>query len=282
MSLDPRLTPARPDLAAAHLEGEVAAARYVEGRRQRLAVGAAPLRGEPRPDAPLMTEALFGEHFTVYDEHEGWSWGQLATDDYVGWLPSAALTAPGEPATHRIVSLRSFVFPGPSIKLPPEDLLHLNAQVTVVRHEKTFAVLDSGGFVHAGHLAPVDARAADFVGVAERFIGTPYLWGGRSSIGLDCSALVQISLDACGHAAPRDSDMQFASLGQDIADWSPATLSRGDLLFWKGHVAIARGDGTLIHANGHAMAVTVEDAGAAITRIAEAGDGPVIGVRRLA
>ncbi|GGE33265.1 peptidase P60 [Agaricicola taiwanensis] len=280
MTLDRRVTPARPDLAAAHLQGEVTAARYVEGRNQRVAVGAAPLRGEPRPDASLFTEALFGETFTVYDEHEGWAWGQLATDDYVGWLPLAALTASGAAATHRVAALRSFVFPGPSIKLPPEDLLPFNARLTVVREEGPFAILDSGGFVHKAHLAPIDRRESDMVAVAERFLGTPYLWGGRTSVGLDCSALVQMALDACGQAAPRDSDMQFASLGHAV-DINPAALQRGDLVFWKGHVAIARGDGNFLHANGFAMAVTIENVEATIARIVAAGEGEVLGVRRL-
>jgi cell wall-associated NlpC family hydrolase len=281
MTLDPRLTPARPDLAAAHLEGEVVAARYVMGEVRRIAVGATPLRGEPRPDAALQTEALFGETFTVYDEHEGWAWGQLATDAYVGWLPVAALTSPGPEPTHRVTALRSFIYPGPSIKHPPEDLLPINARLAVVREEGNFAVLDTGGFVHKAHLAAADACEPDMVAVAERFLGTPYLWGGRTSVGLDCSALVQVSLDACGHAAPRDSDMQLATLGQPVADTAPGDLRRGDLVFWKGHVAIARGDGTLVHANGHAMAVAIEDTGATIARIAAAGEGNVIGVRRL-
>jgi cell wall-associated NlpC family hydrolase len=281
MSLDPRITPARPDLAAAHLEGEVVAARYVEGVSRRVAVGATPVRAEPRPDAPLLTEALHGEAVTVYDEHEGWAWGQLGSDDYVGWLPSSALTAPGEPATHRVAALRTFVFPGPSIKLPPEDMLSLNSRVTVTRTEGKFAVLDSGGFVHAAHLASAEARETDFVAVAERFLGTPYLWGGRTSIGLDCSALVQMALDACGRIAPRDSDMQRAALGTEVEFRGVGELRRGDLVFWKGHVAIMRDGGTFLHANGHAMAVAFEDAEATIARIAAAGEGDVIGVRRL-
>lgn len=282
MTLDPRVTPARPDIAARHLDGEVVARQYVDGRPQRVAVGATPLRGEPRPDASLLTEALFGENFMVYDEHEGWAWGQLETDDYVGWLPAAALTARGQAPTHRVAALRSFVFPGPTIKLPPEDLLPFNARLTIVREEGLFGVLDTGGFVHKAHFVPVGMRSEDIVAVAERFIGTPYLWGGRTSVGLDCSALVQMALDACGQTSPRDSDMQFASLGSQLETNDIAAAKRGDLVFWKGHVAIARGDGTILHANGHSMTVCIEDAAAAVARIQAAGEGDVLGIRRIA
>ncbi len=280
MTLDPRLTPARPDLAALHLRGRVEAARFVEGATRRVIAGAAPLRGAPRPDAAYLTEALHGDTFTAYDEEEGWSWGQLGSDGYVGWIAGSALFTAGAAPTHRVAALRTYVFPGPSIKLPPLDLLSLNARVAAIRTEGGFAAIEPAGFVHLGHLAPLGEVEADPVAVAERFVGTPYLWGGRTSVGLDCSALVQMSLAACGIAAPRDSDMQRA-LGTPVADPAPAGLRRGDLVFWKGHVAIARGDGTLIHANAHHMAVAIEDAGEAIARIAHAGLA-VAEVRRLA
>jgi cell wall-associated NlpC family hydrolase len=278
-SLDPRLTPARGDLAAAHLENVVAAARFAEGQPRRIAAGTAPVRREPRPDAALDTEALFGEAVTVYEEDEGWAWAQLGADGYVGYLPATALGPPGAPATHRVAALRTFLFPGPSIKLPPADVLPLGARVTVAAVEGALARLATGGFVPACHLAPPDAVEPDFVAVAERFLGVPYLWGGKTALGLDCSGLVQVSLGAAGIAAPRDSDMQEAALGAAAAA-DPQALLRGDLLFWKGHVAIARGDGTLVHANAHRMAVTVEPVAEALARI-EAAGVPLRSVRRL-
>src|SRR5580704_14449983 len=239
-AFDPRVTPARADLAAKHLEGKVQAARYVEGRVYEVIDAQAPLRREPRPDASLDTEALKGERVTVYDSNgEGWAWGQLAADGYVGWLPENALAPPGAAPTHKVTALRTLVFPGPSIKLPPLEALPLGAKLAVIRVEDRLAVMQSG-YVPAAHLRPVGENESDFVVVAERFLGTPYLWGGKTSLGLDCSGLVQVALTACGLVCPRDSDMQEAALGASVPHTMLSDLKRGDLLFWKGHVAIVR------------------------------------------
>src|SRR5579885_1348606 len=278
---DPRLTPARPDLAAKALEGKVAAARYVEGRVYEVIEPQAPLRGEPRPDAPLSTEALKGERVTVYDQNaEGWSWGQLASDDYVGWLPTNALAPPGPPPTHKVAALRTFAFAAPSIKTPPIEALPFGARLAIGRTEGGFAVTPAGAFVPAVHLVAVDAEEPDFVAVAERFLGVPYLWGGKTALGLDCSGLVQVALAACGRRCPRDSDMQEESLGTAVAAANLAALERGDLVFWKGPVAIARDRATFIHANAFHMAVAVEPVAAALARIRQAGC-EVTGVRRI-
>jgi cell wall-associated NlpC family hydrolase len=279
---DPRLTPARPDLAAKHLQGRVTAARFVDGVAREVVEAVAPLRRHPAPDAPLDTEALHGERVTVYETtDEGWCWGQLDADGYVGWLPDNALAAPGPAATHKVTALRTLVFPGPSIKLPPTTMLPLGARVAVAKTVGTFAITAAGAFLPARHLAPLDTNEPDFVAVAERFAGTPYLWGGKSSLGLDCSGLVQVSLTACGIPCPRDSDMQEAALGAAIA-WhdDPSVLRRGDLVFWKGHVAIVRDATTLVHANAHHMAVAVEPIAEALARIATAGS-EATSVRRL-
>jgi cell wall-associated NlpC family hydrolase len=278
VSFDPRITPARPDLAAAHLRGKVQAARYAEGTVQEVIAGIAPVRDAPSHDATQVTEALRGDRVTVYEtDEEGWSWGQLASDDYVGWLPSVALLAPEAAPTHKVAALRTLVFPGPSIKRPPQDALPLGAQVSVAREQDSFAVLASGGYVPKQHLAALDAKEADFVAVAERFVGAPYLWGGKSSMGLDCSGLVQVALTACGIKCPRDSDMQEKALGKAA---NLAGLQSGDLIFWKGHVAIARGRNSMIHANAFHMSVTIEPVGDAVARIA-AGGTMVTSVRRL-
>jgi cell wall-associated NlpC family hydrolase len=279
-TFDPRTTPARPDLAARHLEGQVTAARFVDGTAREVRDESAPLRREPTPDAPLDTEALKGERVTVYEtDDEGWCWGQLDRDGYVGWLPANALAAPGPPATHCVMALRTLAFPGPSIKLPPLAGFSLGCRLVVIRTEGQLAVTPSG-YVPARHLAPVDAHAADFVAVAERFLGVPYLWGGKTSLGVDCSGLVQVALTAAGIACPRDSDMQERALGEAVAI-DPAQLRRGDLVFWKGHVAIARDGASLLHANAFHMAVAVEPVDEAVRRIA-AGGSAVTSVKRLA
>ena len=275
---DPRLTPARPDLAASYLRGKVVAAQFVDGAQQEVIVGQAPVRIGPSHDAAMVTEALRGERVTTYEtSEEGWMWGQLAADGYVGWLPSAALLAPGPAPTHKVTALRTLVFPGPSIKLPPADALPLGAKIVMAHQYDNFAVTPAGGHVPMRHLALLPAGEPDFVAVAERFLGVPYLWGGKTSLGLDCSGLVQVALTASSITCPRDSDMQEAALGKpvDLSD-----LRRGDLLFWKGHVAIALGRDSIIHANAYHMAVAIEPVAEAIARIRATGAG-FTSVRRL-
>jgi len=280
-AFDRRLTPARPDLAAASLRGRVEATRFVEGWRRRVVEGAAPLRRAPAHEAPLETEALYGESVVVYEESEGWAWAQLERDGYVGFMPANALGAPDAP-THRLAVPRSFAYPGPSIKLPPSLALSLGARLAVKASQGDFAATADGLYVYALHLAPVGARQPDFVAVAERFLEAPYLWGGRTWQGIDCSGLVQTALAETGVEAPRDTDMMEASLGAPIVfDEALGDLRRGDLVFWKGHVGIMRDARMLLHANGWHMRVVSEPLRAARDRTAEKAGGPITSIRRL-
>jgi cell wall-associated NlpC family hydrolase len=282
-ALDPRLTPARRDLAAKHLAGKVDATRFVEGRLYEVGEPQVPVRRAPSPEALLDTEALLGERLTVYDlDEEGWAWGQLEQDGYVGFLPASALRLPGLPITHKVSVLRTLVFPGPSLKLPPIQSLPLGARLAVARIEGPFAITLSGGYAPARHLAALNTTEPNFIAVAERFLGAPYLWGGKTNLGVDCSGLVQVALAACGIPCPRDSDMQEKTLGEPIALSCSMLnqLQRGDLLFWEGHVAIVCDEATLIHANAYHMAVAIEPICEAITRTRAAGS-EVTSVRRL-
>jgi cell wall-associated NlpC family hydrolase len=280
-SFDRRLTAARADLAAEHLRGLVDAPRYAEGRAMRIIAASAPLRLSPQADAPLETEALFGETATVYDECEGWAWAQLERDQYVGYLPGASLGEPSAP-THRVAALRTHAYPGAAIKLPPRMALSLGAQLTIAGCEGHFSVTQDGLYLWSRSLAEHSANEPDWVAVAERFVETPYLWGGRTSEGIDCSGLIQTALTTGGIASPRDSDMQEATLGRPLAlDDPSAPLARGDLIFWKGHVGIMRDPVTLLHANGWHMKTVSEPLAQARDRIAANGGGQVTSVRRL-
>jgi cell wall-associated NlpC family hydrolase len=279
--LDPRRHPYRDDLAAEVLRGKVAAPRYASGQQRQVVHSATPLRGRPDTLASWTSEALHGELVTVYEERDGWAWVQLARDGYVGYLRPGALSANVRVPTHRVRALGTFLYPSADVKAPPWLPLGLNATLTVTEMASPFARVADGSFVPSRHIAELSWHAPDFVAVAERFVGTPYLWGGKSRLGLDCSGLVQVALQAAGLEAPRDSDMQQAELGSEVpvADDLDG-LQRGDLVFWAGHVGIMTDAFLIVHANAHHMAVVVEPLKAVADRNARAGL-PIAAVRRL-
>lgn len=280
-TLDPRRNAYRPGLAASYLEGKVDAARFVEGLTAQVMRASVPLRGQPDYTRGFDTEALYGETVTVYDEADGWAWVQLKRDQYVGYLPADCLSRNILAPTHRVQALGTFIYPEPNIKTPPLQHLPLNAVVTVHNSGEKFAELHNGGFVVVRHLAMLNRAVLDFVDIAERFIGVPYLWGGRTRIGIDCSGLVQTSLHAAGVPAPRDSDMQMSELGASIpVSDIDERLMRGDLIFWPGHVGIMSDGIMMVHANAHHMAVAIEPLPEAISRTARNGSH-VVAVKRM-
>ena len=292
MDLDPRLHAYRPDLADVRLKGKVESARLVEGTPRRVVASNAPLKRTPRADASLESEILRGELFTAFeDTAEGWAWGQLETDGYVGFVPIDALGATAPEPTHRIVALRTFVYPGPDMKLPAEGVLSFACRVALddeaeTRGTRYRRIAGGEGWIVSATVEPADAPPAnDFVAVAERFLNTAYLWGGRTSLGLDCSSLVQLSLAAAGIGAPRDTDLQEKALGIIVEGGTSAPLHRGDMVFWLGHWAGHVGvmiDGEyLLHANGHHMATVIEPLAEVVARIA-AKTGQPTSVKRLA
>lgn len=278
---DPRLTPARPDLADSRLDGVVAAERYVAGEPAQVIVPSAPLRRAPRLEAGLDTEVVRGDAVTVYEIRDGFAWVQIRRDGYVGYLPDAALGPPDPAPTHKVSALRTFVYPAPDLKRPHLAYLSLGAAFAAEAREGEYWRLAGGGYVFAGHAVSLDAREPDFAGTAERLVGTPYLWGGRTSLGLDCSGLVQLCLETAGLACPRDADQQERGLGEALPPGLDG-LRRGDLVFWKGHVGMMLDAERLIHANGHHMAVAVEPLSQAVERIAAKSYGAVTSIRRLA
>ncbi|HVH02879.1 MAG TPA: NlpC/P60 family protein [Amaricoccus sp.] len=271
-----RLLPARPDLAAEHLRGQVRAERFAAGELRRVRVPLLNLTATADADAERATQLVCGEAFTAYEERpDGWTWGQAGSDGYVGYVRSEGLgSGAGAGARSRVTAPWSLVYQRPHARARAVSELPCLAEVPVAGTTGGFARLRGGGFVPRAHLAPVE----DWVGLAERLAGAPYLWGGRSARGIDCSGLVQVALLAAGRSAPRDSDMQAALLGEALP--ARGRLRRGDLVFWKGHVGIMRDAETLLHANAHHMAVASEPLAAAEARVAATGGGAVLLRRR--
>ena len=277
---DKRLTPARPDLAAEYLRGKVEAQAYLPGCEMHVVDESLPLFPQPNREGPIDTHALFGETVVVYEvDEEGWAWGQLTLDGYVGYRPTEGLREAPPTPNRKVIAPRTLVYPGPSMKLPTWGALPLGALVAVAQESGDFAEVPGLGFVWREHLAGLDHAAPDFVAVAERLLHAPYLWGGKTSCGLDCSGLIQIALHASGVAAPRDTDMMENALGAPID--MAAGLRRGDIIFWKGHVGVMQDAETLLHANGHHMLVVSEPLAVARERIVAKTGADVSSVRRL-
>lgn len=284
--LDPRTNAYSPQLADSRLRGQVDAERFVDGILKRIIVPSAALRVRPLHEAPFDSQLFLGEVVRVFgDTGEGWSWVQNQTDQYVGFVRTDTLGPLAPEPTHRVTALRTFVYPGPDMKLPPATSLTLGSRIALgdeIETRGTWFRLIAGGTraIVASHVAPLDAPPEpDYVTVAERFLNVPYLWGGRTSIGLDCSALVQLALMATGIAAPRDTDMQRDGLGSPVEGGIEAELRRGDLVFWPSHVAILTAPDMIVHASGHHMTVVTEPLAAAVERIG-AVKGPPTAVKR--
>jgi cell wall-associated NlpC family hydrolase len=274
---DRRLTLVRDGLADVRLEGLVAAERFAAAVPMQAATPTASLRKAASAEAEQENQLLFGERFDVLFEDGDFAFGQARRDGYVGYVPSAALTLLGEPPTHRVAAIRTYAFSRPDIKSAIVGLYSVGALVTVEAREGLFAKVAGSGWITEAHLGPIGTGETDHVAVAQRFLGAPYQWGGRESLGLDCSALVQLSLAACNRACPRDTDMQRAFF-PEIAE---AERRRGDLVFWKGHVAVLLDADTILHANAFHMAVAAEPLAEAIARIEAAGVGRPLGYRRV-
>ncbi len=279
MSLDPRLNAFRPDLADERLRGQVEAERFVAGVPHQVSTPVAAVHGTPDDTASLTTQALFGEVVDVFETCNGWAWGQCRSDGYVGYMPADALSPDVHQPTHRVSVLSSYLYWAPGIKTQPAVPVYLNSQLRVTGSEGEFAALADGRFVWAAHVTPRQEAAGDPAGVAAQFQYVPYLWGGVTQAGVDCSGLVQMSFAACGKPCPRDSDMLQEHIGEPLLINDLDGLQRGDLVFWKGHVGMMLDATNLIHANGHHMTTVIEPLHEAVERIARLY-GPVTGFRR--
>ena len=277
---DPRINAYRADIADERLRGRVTTQKFVAPQRGQIRTPFVPVFAKPQLDAERVTEALSGEIVLVFERSRGWVWGQLESDGYAGYMPESAVMAGVRDMTHVVTAFATFMYAAPDIKSEAISTLSLNAQVAAADTRDRFLRLQTGAYVIESHTVPLGTFAPDFVAVCERFVGVPYLWGGRTSAGVDCSGLVQMGMIAAGLACPRDTDLQRAALGRDIGITPALTgLKRGDLLFWQGHVGIVTDGLHLLHANAHHMTVAREPVMTAVARIAASGS-PLLAIKR--
>jgi cell wall-associated NlpC family hydrolase len=273
---DNRLHAYRPDLADVKLLGRIDAKRFVEGVSMEVAVPVATIHREASSTATQTTQALFGERLMAFEIAGDWIWCQLERDGYVGYVARASVSSNLTNPTHRVSVPSTFLYPLPDIKSQVTVGLPMNAKLEIIGSDDKFSRLSNGKYVFAKHVKPLNEFESDFVSVAEKFLDVPYYWGGKTAEGLDCSGLVQTSLEVCGISSPRDTDMQERQLGQNLLINDLDGLRRGDLVFWKGHVGIMTDQKTLLHANGHHMMTVKEPLAEAVARIAD----PVTSIKR--
>lgn len=280
-ALDRRLHAYRTDIADARLRGRIQADRFTEGTPGQVVVPSTAVHRAPQDNASVDTELLFGEIVTVFDENDGWVWVQNTVDRYVGYVRTTAIDNRPRRATDRVKVLGTFAYSEPDIKSPPLFRLSMGARLAVTDIHERFSQIQNGGWVITAHISNLQATASDHVAVAQQFLHTPYLWGGRTSLGLDCSGLVQIALDQCGKSVLRDTDMQAETIGEAIPfDGNESILQRGDLVFWPGHVGIWIDQATFLHANATDMAVSCAPLQDIAARIESVSDDRISVVRR--
>jgi len=287
-SLDNRLNAYRPDLADKRLREKIKADNYVSGKVARVSVPVADLKGSPATKANTEHQLLLGEEVLVFETTNGWAWIQAIRDGYVGYLETSDIEDFKEAATHIVKAPSTFIYPKAELRSPVTAHLSMGSSLTIVGTQTVrgtdYSILSDGTAVIAKHLRKIGNHDQDFVSICEQFAHTPYLWGGSSGFGFDCSGLVQLAMRMCGREVLRDSDMQAATLGEVIEPGKNLeNLQRGDLIFWRGHIAIYKGTmhniPHIIHASGHTMSVDIEPLHEAIERIAYLYEKP-IGFRR--
>lgn len=283
--LDRRLNVISERVSETQMKGKVDALKFIDGESAQIKVAFTELRAASDFSSSIDTQLIFGETVKVFDTQGEFSLVKADRDGYVGWLETKTLEYDVKSPTHLVSVPRTFFYPKADMKLPHKGMRSLGSALKIVGYDQVrgtdYAMLESGEAVIASHIMPIDQHFVDYVSVAESLLLTPYLWAGTSAFGIDCSGLVKLSMFMCGQHVLRDSDMQAATIGEEIsAGKNLEELARGDLVFWRGHVAIVNGDNSIIHANGHTMSVAVEPMDQAIERIEYLYEKP-IGFRRV-
>ncbi len=263
MKFDQRICPIRKGLASADYYGLIKNCKFVKGSIYTVHSTYSPLYFEKK-QKNLTSQLLFGEYFRVFDVNDGVAWGQSLRDNYVGYTSIQNLRKRKIISNYKVQSLRTFIYGGPSIKVDPLNYLSFNSLVNVTKKKRNFSFIPSVGWCISKDLSKINNIKFSLYDISLQYLQTPYLWGGRDSMGLDCSGLIQNLYQMIGINLPRDTDLQAAYFSKYVDE---SKIKLGDLIFWRGHVAMVLDKKNIIHANAYHMKTQIEPLKSAKKRI---------------
>ena len=263
MIFDTRITPIRRDLASTAYKAIVKRKKYVTAKLATVKSAFTPLYSNK--GSKLSTQLLYGEECDVFETKNGWSWIQSRRDNYVGYTPTINLTRKIYKPNSKVISLRTVIYTKPDIKSVTKGYLSFNSLVEVIKIKGKYSLIKNLGWCPSLDLVKIKSSKFNHIDLSKQYLDTPYLWGGRDSMGIDCSGLVQNLHQINNRPFPRDTDMQEMFVTNEVK--YEKDLKAGDLVFWKGHVAMMIDNSNIIHANAFHMKTAIEPLSTAKKRI---------------